>query len=103
VSPETADAPEWAAEIARPARRVIVLAEIEENDFDVYETVKGNAAALFTERHRLARRLTIDEAIGCVALRIAGAERFLHTLEEERAWVARYERPDPEPIIGAEG
>jgi len=82
----TGGPPAWAAEFDRPARREILTREVGENEYDVFETAG--------ERHMIARRLCFDEAMACAsALICARRLPYLKSVEEERAWIAKYEKP----------
>jgi len=84
--------PAWAAEFDRPATREILVREVGENEYDVFESAGA--------RQMLARRLCFDEAMACAsALICARRLPYLKTVEEERAYIAKYEKPTPDEEV----
>jgi len=77
--------PPWASEFDRPARREILAREIDENEWDVFETAG--------DRRLLARRLCFDEAMACTSAIICQHRLpYLKSVEQEREYIARYEK-----------
>jgi hypothetical protein len=81
----TGGPPAWAAEFDRPATREILVREVGENEYDVFESAGA--------RQMLARRLCFDEAMACTSAIICQHRLpYLKSVEQEREYIARYEK-----------